>query len=188
MAQDDTEFPPKNPADGSNTGSAAPYTAQPGTTTAYNQQPGTQNPYGAPANGTQAYGAPAGGAAGYGAQPYGAPAGAAPGYGAPTYGAPAYGAQTPMAAPNAAYAVAPNNVKTINKHVFVWVMTFLVGGLGVDRFVRGQIGMGVLKLLVGWLTFGIWWLVDWIIAMVKAYGEAFSNQEELVFINGKYAR
>ncbi len=39
--------------------------------------------------------------------------------------------------------------KRINKHVFVWVFTFLIGGLGVDRFVRGQIGLGVLKLLTG---------------------------------------
>ncbi len=40
------------------------------------------------------------------------------------------------------YAVAPSNVKTMNKHVFVWVMCFLLGNLGVDRFVRGQIGLG----------------------------------------------
>jgi len=27
--------------------------------------------------------------------------------------------------------------KVINKHVFVWVLNFLVGHFGVDRFVRG---------------------------------------------------
>ena len=75
--------------------------------------------------------------------------------------------------------------KRINKHVFVWVFTFLIGGLGVDRFVRGQIGLGVLKLLTGGGC-GIWALVDWIIALTKAYGSAYAGSEEFVFENGKY--
>ena len=29
--------------------------------------------------------------------------------------------------------------KRVNKHVFAWVFCFLLGELGVDRFVRGQI-------------------------------------------------
>lgn len=79
------------------------------------------------------------------------------------------------------------NRKSMNKHVFVWVCTFLVGSLGVDRFVRGQIGLGILKLLTcGGI--GIWSLVDFIIGLVKVYGEAFANQEDVIFINGKYAR
>lgn len=86
------------------------------------------------------------------------------------------------------YAVAPGH-KVMNKHLFVWLGAFLFGGLGVDRFMRGQVGLGVAKLLVGWLTFGIWWLVDWIISMVKAYGEAFGNVEELEFdATGAYVR
>ena len=75
--------------------------------------------------------------------------------------------------------------KRINKHVFVWVFTFLIGGLGVDRFVRGQIGLGILKLLTGGGC-GIWALVDWIIALIKAYGSAYAGSEEFVFENGKY--
>lgn len=75
--------------------------------------------------------------------------------------------------------------KRINKHVFVWVFTFLIGGLGVDRFVRGQIGLGVLKLLTAGGC-GIWALVDWIIALIKAYGSAYAGSEEFVFENGKY--
>jgi TM2 domain-containing membrane protein YozV len=78
--------------------------------------------------------------------------------------------------------------KKMNKNVFVWVGTFLFGGLGVDRFMRGQIGVGICKLLFGWLTLGIWGLVDWIVALTKAYGGAFGNGEEITFINGKYAR
>ena len=75
--------------------------------------------------------------------------------------------------------------KRINKHVFVGVFTFLIGSLGVDRFVRGQIGLGVLKLLTGGGC-GIWALVDWIIALIKAYGSAYAGSEEFVFENGKY--
>ncbi|MEY8459216.1 NINE protein [Lactococcus ileimucosae] len=39
------------------------------------------------------------------------------------------------------------NEKRINKHIFVWIGNFLVGHFGVDRFMRGQIGMGIFKLL-----------------------------------------
>lgn len=76
-----------------------------------------------------------------------------------------------------------------NKHVFVWVFCFLLGGFGVDRFIRGQVGTGICKLLFGWLTLGIWPLVDWIIAMTKAYGSAFGSAEEVEFdATGRYLR
>lgn len=71
--------------------------------------------------------------------------------------------------------------KKINKHLFVWVGTFLLGGLGVDRFLRGQIGVGICKLLFNWLTFGIWTLVDWIIALEKAYGRAYGSVDDITF-------
>lgn len=75
--------------------------------------------------------------------------------------------------------------KTINKHLFVWVFAWLLGELGVDRFVRGQIGLGILKLVtVGGC--GIWWLVDWIIALVKAYGSATAGSDDITFVDGKY--
>lgn len=77
--------------------------------------------------------------------------------------------------------------KVINKHVFVWVATFIFGSIGVDRFLRGEIGLGVVKLLtLG--AIGIWSLVDFIIALVKAYGGAFGDSENVKFINGKYAK
>lgn len=76
--------------------------------------------------------------------------------------------------------------KTVNKHIFVWVCSFLFGALGVDRFVRGQAGLGILKLLtIG--GSGIWALIDWIIAIVKSYS-TYSDVEELTFINGRYSR
>lgn len=81
------------------------------------------------------------------------------------------------------------NVKDINKNVYVWLYAFLLGGFGVDRFMRGQIGVGVAKLLLGWMTLGIWGFVDWVIAMVEAYGSShFGKAREIRFINGKYAR
>lgn len=43
------------------------------------------------------------------------------------------------------------------------ILGFFLGGLGVDRFYLGNIGMGVAKLLLGWATAGLWPLIDWII-------------------------
>ena len=79
--------------------------------------------------------------------------------------------------------------KTINKHLFVWVGAFLFGGIGVDRFLRGQIGLGVCKLLLNWFTLGIWALVDWIIALTKAYGGVYGNVEDITFdADGNYTK
>lgn len=79
--------------------------------------------------------------------------------------------------------------KKINKHVFVWVGAFLLGNIGLDRFMRGQIGTGICKILFGWLTLGIWYLVDWIIALSKAYGSSYGNVEDITFdANGNYIK
>ena len=50
--------------------------------------------------------------------------------------------------------------------VLVLVMSIVFGMLGVDRFIMGKIGTGILKLI----TFGglwIWWIVDIILIATK---------------------
>lgn len=87
------------------------------------------------------------------------------------------------------YQSESNGGKSINKHLFVWLGTFIGGGLGVDRFLRGQVGLGICKLLFNWLTLGIWELVDWIIALTKAYGSAYGSVDNITFdAEGKYTK
>jgi predicted nucleic acid-binding Zn-ribbon protein len=57
---------------------------------------------------------------------------------------------------------------------------FPLGYLGVDRFMRGQIGFGILKILE---PTGLWALIDWIIALTKLG----SYKEEFVFVDGKWS-
>lgn len=46
------------------------------------------------------------------------------------------------------------------------IMSVVFGSLGIDRFIMGKIGTGILKLIT-FGGFGIWWLVDVILIATK---------------------
>lgn len=48
--------------------------------------------------------------------------------------------------------------------VLLLVISIFLGGLGIDRFLVGDIGLGVLKLLTGGVC-GIFWIVDLFLIM-----------------------
>ena len=76
--------------------------------------------------------------------------------------------------------------RRVNKIVYILV-TFFVGALGVHRFLRGQVGLGILMLLLGsWITLGIWPLVDFIISLVKL--SAYPEDDYVFTPNGKFTR
>ncbi len=50
--------------------------------------------------------------------------------------------------------------------ILTLVMSIVFGSLGVDRFIMGHVGLGVLKLIT-FGGFGVWWLVDIILIATK---------------------
>ena len=67
-----------------------------------------------------------------------------------------------------------------NKHIFTWIFNFVLGIYGVDRFARGQIGLGLLKMLT-FGGFGFWYLADLVVAILESYVGPYRYQEDLEF-------
>lgn len=90
-------------------------------------------------------------------------------------------ALVPVAYPSAAVAPAAYRPRaggvSSKSRLVATLLGFFLGGLGVHRFYLGNIGLGVALLLLGWLTFGIWPLIDWIIVIA---GQAHDGDGLLV--------
>ena len=71
-------------------------------------------------------------------------------------------------------------VRRYNKHVFTWVMSFFLGLYGVDRFSRGQVGLGLLKLMT-FGGFGFWYVYDVAVALIMSYAGPYKNTDEVEF-------
>lgn len=48
------------------------------------------------------------------------------------------------------------------------LLSIFLGWLGIDRFYIGDTGLGVAKLLLGWMTAGIWPFIDIFFSYKKA--------------------
>ena len=66
------------------------------------------------------------------------------------------------------------NTTQFNDPVILLVVSLFFGSLGIDRFLLGQIGLGILKLI----TFGglgLWTIIDWFIIMGKTKNHNFNK-------------
>ncbi len=73
----------------------------------------------------------------------------------------------------------PGREKSINKFAYI-LITFFFAGFGVNRFMRGQIAVGIVWLITGGI-FGIGHIVDFIISLVKLSkypGDSFTFTEQ----------
>ena len=58
------------------------------------------------------------------------------------------------------------SVKQPKKWIVALLLSIFLGILGIDRFYMGYIGLGILKLITMG-GFGIWWLIDLILIVIK---------------------
>jgi TM2 domain len=108
---------------------------------------------------------PPGPPGGYGAPPpggYGPP----PGYPMPP--------QPGMVQPGAPFGVDPMTGMPLSdkSKMVAGLLQIFLGGFGVGRFYLGYTGIGVLQIFFGWLTCGIWPLVDGIMMLTGRVPDA----------------
>lgn len=65
------------------------------------------------------------------------------------------------------------NTAQFQDPVLLLIMSLFFGGLGVDRFMLGQVGLGILKLLTS--LFAIWVIIDWFLIMGKTREHNFNK-------------
>lgn len=74
--------------------------------------------------------------------------------------------QPPAQPPGAPSQVQAAEPKRKVNWVAALIVSILIGSLGVDRFMMGQVGLGILKLItIGGC--GIWWLIDVVLVATK---------------------
>lgn len=76
--------------------------------------------------------------------------------------------------------------RRMNKHIYTWLLSVAGGVYGLDRFARGQIGLGLLKLM----TFGgmgLWYLADAGVAIYKSYMSSDSADSDNLYFD-RYGR
>lgn len=72
--------------------------------------------------------------------------------------------QPVMQNPNGGAWTPPQQMVSQKSFLATWLLAWLLGGLGIDRFYLGKIGTGILKLItLG--GFGIWYLIDLIMTL-----------------------
>ena len=62
----------------------------------------------------------------------------------------------------------------------ILLFSVILGGFGVDRFMIDDIGLGVAKLLLNGITFGIWQLVDIFFSYNKAKEKNFNSVMQIL--------
>lgn len=66
--------------------------------------------------------------------------------------------------------------------IILLVVSILVGSLGIDRILLGQVGLGVVKLITcGGM--GIWTIIDWIIIMNETRKVNLDSFRKMVYNN-----
>lgn len=61
--------------------------------------------------------------------------------------------------------------------VVAWILWIFTGGIGGHRYYLGDIGYAIAMTLLGWATFGIWWLIEafFINRRIRAKNRALYN-------------
>lgn len=68
----------------------------------------------------------------------------------------------------------------VKNPIIMLLISIFLGAFGIDRFILGDIGLGICKLIFGWLTFGIWPLIDIYFCYKKTLSKNLETIEILI--------